>query len=454
MPESIAIADLGRWRECHDCGLFQRLPELRGGEAAICARCDAMLHRERRDTLLLARLEAIGAAVLFVFALNLPLGELHILGRTGVSTILSGPRTLREHDQLGLSVVVIATLVVVPAIKLAVQLTVLFGVCLEHPPRWLGWLFGWLRHLSPWAMLEVYLLGSFVAYSRLRDLAPVHVGPAAVALGGATLVLVAVDATLDPEAIWQRLRARLPQQERLERGEADASRAVAFRPGRVIGCTECGLVVDAGVGPRCPCCRHSLVERRHTSGGAWAMLVAAALLYIPANVLPVMTVKRMARGGPTTILHGVIELAQDHLLPLALLVLVASIIIPILKLVSLATLLAMTRRRSGRALRGRTRLFRFVRFVGRWSMIDIFMLSVLVGVVRFGSIASVTPGMGAAAFCAVVLLTMVATELFDPRLMWDAAGRRERPVDGRRGTDASPDAMPDAMREELHGATC
>ena len=184
------------------------------------------------------------------------------------------------------------------------------------------------------------------------------------------------------------------------------------------------------------------------------MLVSAVLLYIPANVLPVMTVERMARGGPTTILHGVVELAQSHLFPLALLVLVASVIIPVVKLVSLTILLVMTRRHSPRALRGRTKLLRFVRFVGRWSMIDIFMLSVLVGALRFGRIASVTPGMGAAAFCTVVLLTMVATELFDPRLMWDAAGRREQPVEGMRAPDVVPEATPDVTREELHRAAC
>jgi paraquat-inducible protein A len=157
----------------------------------------------------------------------------------------------------------------------------------------------------------------------------------------------------------------------------------------------------------------------------WALLVAAALLYIPANVLPVMSITRMGKGGPTTILNGVVELARAHLWPLALLLLFASIIVPVFKLVSLGVMMAMTHRRSASRLMARTRVFRFIRFVGRWSMIDIFMLSVLVGVVRFGRIASVMPEIGAAAFCGVVLITMAATELFDPRRMWDVAGREE-----------------------------
>jgi paraquat-inducible protein A len=248
-------------------------------------------------------------------------------------------------------------------------------------------------------------------------MASVEVGLAALALGGTMLALVATDATLDVEEVWQALgdrRMLVPAR-------------VRPAPGKLIACGACHHVVHAEEGDRCPRCRHGLFARKGHPRRAWALLLAAAFLYVPANLLPVMTVRRMGSGSPTTILHGVVELAQARLWPLALLVLVASIVIPVFKLLSLTGLLVMTQRRSPRWLKGRTRLFRFVRFVGRWSMIDIFMLSVLVGLVRFGTIASILPGMGAMAFCAVVLLTMAVTEIFDPRLMWDAAGRAEAP---------------------------
>ena len=152
------------------------------------------------------------------------------------------------------------------------------------------------------------------------------------------------------------------------------------------------------------------------------MLLTAALLYIPANILPVMTVQRFGRGAPSTILGGVVELAEARMWPLALLVLLASVVVPMVKLVSMAVMLVMTQRGSAAGLRGRTRMFRFVHAIGRWSMIDIFMLATLVGVVRLGFISTILPGLGAGAFCAVVIATMLATEMFDPRWMWDAAG--------------------------------
>jgi paraquat-inducible protein A len=428
MPEAVVINDLDHWRECRECGLFQRLPAIPDGEAAICARCSALLRRATPDSIHFARISTVLATLLFALALSLPLVDLHVLGRFARSTVFSGPEMLRDQGFPSLGLVLLGTLVLMPAVKLALDVTVLFGMYVTPTPRWLPWLFGWRDHLSPWAMVDVFLLGSFVAYTRLKALAHVDVGPAAIAFGGVMLCLVATDATLDREAIWRALHAKGPHHA-TGRGSARRPRE---RSARLIGCDECAYVDDASEGQRCRRCGHSLTVRRGPLDRIWALLLAAALLYVPANVLPVMTVKRLAKGGPTTIAKGVVELAQAHLWPLAILVLVASLLVPMFKLLSMAAMLIMTHRRSPWRLRGRTRWFRLVKTIGRWSMIDIFALSVLAGVVRFGSIATVRPGMGAVAFCAVVIITMAATEMFDPRRMWDAAGRDQRAFEGER----------------------
>ena len=144
-------------------------------------------------------------------------------------------------------------------------------------------------------------------------------------------------------------------------------------------------------------------------------------LYIPANIYPVLTVVQLGSGQPSTILGGVRELIDYGLWPLAALVFFASVAVPVLKLVGLTVLLITTQRRSRDHLRDRTVLYRIVDAIGRWSMIDIFMESILVALVQFGVIASVYPGAGAIAFAAVVILTMLAARGFDPRLMWDNA---------------------------------
>ncbi len=412
VPPIAEDEDLKAWRECRDCGLVQRLPEIPDGEEAVCARCSSLLRRAARDSLPFARVSAVLAVLLFGLVLTPQLVGLSIFGRVSTSTLLSGPDALREKGFPVLALVVLLTLVVGPAVKLAIELIVLFGVHGERAPSWERWLFGWLERLSPWAMVEVFVLGALVAYSRLGALAHVEVGPALWGVGGVMLAMVATDATLDRDALWGELESKSPP---LASSKASGSETL-------LACDACRLLGRAEEGDPCARCGHTLRLRKANSlQRSGALLAAAALLYVPANVLPVMTYKQMGRGGPTTIAHGVIELAQDKLWPLALLVLLASIVVPVLKIVSVGAMLVMVQRRSSAWLRARTRLFRFVRMIGRWSMIDVFMLTVLVGVVRLGTIAVVLPGMGAVAFCAVVVLTMAASEAFDPRLMWDAA---------------------------------
>ena len=149
-------------------------------------------------------------------------------------------------------------------------------------------------------------------------------------------------------------------------------------------------------------------------------MVTAAILYIPANLLPVMTVIYFGRGEPDTILSGVKELIEAGMWPVALLVFFASITVPVLKLIGLTFLLITVQRRSTWRLRDRGLMYRIIEQVGRWSMVDIFMISILVALVNLGAIATIEPGVGAICFAAVVIITMFASMSFDPRLIWDA----------------------------------
>lgn len=170
-------------------------------------------------------------------------------------------------------------------------------------------------------------------------------------------------------------------------------------------CTRCGAIVHA----RRP---NSLVR-------TWALLITAAILYIPANVLPIMTVSTLGKGSPDTIMSGVITLMQHGMLPIAAVVFVASILVPTFKLVGIALLLYSVQRHQPLSARQRIVMYRFIEFIGRWSMLDIFVIAILVAVVNFGRIASVEANLGAVAFASVVILTMLAAVTFDPRLIWD-----------------------------------
>lgn len=398
-------------RECPECGLFQDVPAMRPGMVAECGRCGALLRRRRRDALGTTLALSVTGVALFTIAATHPLLGLSLAGQQTQASLTSLPGAFRDQGIWELGWVVLATTMLAPLLKLGLTAGVLIGLRTRMAPSTLAALARWRRTLTPWAMIEVFLLGVFVAYTRLTALAQVEVGVALYALGALMLVMVAADAWLDEHALWEAI------------GKSRRTPAPVGH-GPLIGCDHCGRVSRAAPREPCPRCNAPLRVRKADSlVRCWALLLAAAALYVPANLYPVMTVVRLGRGEPSTILGGVEELIQYKMWPLALLVFVASVAVPVLKLVSLAYLLISTQRRAASRLRDRTRLYRIVDFIGRWSMIDVFMVAILITLVRMGVIASVTPGLGAVCFASVVILTMLAAFSFDPRLMWDAAGQ-------------------------------
>jgi paraquat-inducible protein A len=404
---------------------MQVLPAMPEGARAVCQRCEAVLRHTRRDPLLLPFVLNLSALVLFALGATLTLMSVTTAGQARAAGLTTGPLDLEQYGLWEVALVVLATTVVVPLARILGILTVLAGLRLKHPPHALRTIFAWVAHLRPWSMIEIYLLGLFVAYVRLSGMAVVDLGPAIFALGGLMVIMVLADVMLDDQAVWEALEPPNRRRQRI----LDNDPTMWDRPAPHIhrwriGCDTCGLVSRSAPGMRCSRCGFRLRVRRPNSiQRTWAFVIAATVLYIPANLYPVLTVVRLGAGEPSTILGGVRELLELRMWPLAALVFFASVAVPVLKLVGLVTLLLATHAGSGWALHDRTVLYRIVDAIGRWSMIDIFMESILVALVQFGQLASVYPGPGAIAFAAVVILTMLAARSFDPRLMWDAAAR-------------------------------
>lgn len=188
----------------------------------------------------------------------------------------------------------------------------------------------------------------------------------------------------------------------------------------MVSCHACLLVAPAG--DSCPRCGAALHSRKPGSlQRTWALLATAAVLYVPANILPVMKVISLGKDQSDTILGGIIYFMRTGSWPLALVIFFASIVVPILKIAILSTLLVSVHRRSRWRPETRTRLYRLTVVIGRWSMVDIFVVTLMVAVVSMGALATIEPGPAAMAFALVVVATMLASHSFDPRLIWDEA---------------------------------
>lgn len=194
------------------------------------------------------------------------------------------------------------------------------------------------------------------------------------------------------------------------------------RDAGLASCHTCGLVqkLPQGQEAHCPRCGSVVHLRKWNSVQlSSALLVTAIIAYLPANLYPVMTVVSLGSSQSDTIMSGVIYLLLHGDWPLALIVFVASVLVPLLKIVALSYLLFSVRRKSPFRKAERTRLYRVVELVGRWSMVDIFVVALLAALVQVGELATIVPGVGAIAFTSVVVLTMFAAMSFDPRLIWD-----------------------------------
>lgn len=195
----------------------------------------------------------------------------------------------------------------------------------------------------------------------------------------------------------------------------------------LLSCHTCGqLARPAGAADHaaCPRCGTALHTRKTDSiGRTWALLIAAYLLYIPANLLPVMTTSSAFGAQKDTIMSGIVYLWHSGSWPLAVIVFVASITVPLAKLFALTVLVVSVQWKTAWSPRQRTQLYRMVEAVGRWSMLDIYVATLLAALVQFQTLAIIRPDTGAIAFCGVVIITMFAAQSFDPRLIWDTAER-------------------------------
>jgi paraquat-inducible protein A len=397
---------------CPDCGLLQRLPSLSGPAVVECARCGHVLVGRTAGRVDLPLALALCALLLLLPAVASPLMSVSSLGAQRESWLSTGARVLGDEGFRSLGALVLTCGIILPFVYTGALVWVLarlhFRSDTARDTRRIGWLYRWVLLLRPWMMLDVLLIGAFVAYTRLEAVAQVQVDPGGWCLLAATFVILLALTQLDDRTVWSALGPRIDPP----------------RPG-ALACTTCDLIVaDAARHSRCPRCLAPLHRRKPDSfRRTVALLLAGYLLYIPANLLPVLTLVRFGDIERNTIMSGVFELIRNDLWPLAVIVFVASIVLPLMKLLGLTWLLISIHVRSSRRLVARTRLFRTIDLIGRWSNIDVFMGSVLVGLLQFGALTSVRAGPGLLAFAAVVVITMFATITFDPRLMWDAARR-------------------------------
>ncbi len=424
---TVAEYDEGGLIACHSCDAAHSLVSLPEGATALCRRCGDVLYRNQPNSLDRATALYLASLILFFIANSFPFIALQYGDRIEQSLLWSAGLGLEKMGMGAVGLLVFLTSVIFPFITLVGMLSLLLPLRLGVRPTWQVTVWRVVRFLQPWSLLGVFMLGLLVSIVKLQDLAVIVPGVGFYAFIGLLAVSTAAAASFDAGLLWPRVGpvVRAPSVSP-DRFPAESAAALGL-----VECHVCKLLVrQSAEGCRCPRCGCSV----HAASGpaaistTWALLFTAALLLVPANLYPVMTVIRFGMGEPNTILSGVIHLVESGAWPLALLVFFASFVVPVGKLVALGFLAFTTQRQSTWRRRERTVLYRAMEFLGAWSMVDIFLVGILVSLVRMEGLAVIYPGIGAAFFAASVVVTMMAAHAFDPRLIWgpDMTARRSK----------------------------
>jgi paraquat-inducible protein A len=355
----------------------------------------------------------LGALVVFAIANYFPIATLHI---QGMSVRASLPGALYLTWVQGHEVLAIMTGMFAFWLPLTQLLFLLWSLlCIRRGRLPADFPYGMrlYHHVLSWSMVPVLVLAILVAMVKFAGLATVVLGPGIWALGLLGVMLTGLS-RVSAHRLWRYAE---------DRGLVETATVELADEGRLAACPACGLVqiIEEGSEP-CACSRCSATihfRKPDTGARVWALAIAAAIVYIPANVLPVMQVRTPTGNSGHTILGGVLELWRLGSWDLAVIVFVASVVVPLTKLLALAVLMLRRRWEGHTVQRQRTRLYELVEFIGQWSMLDVFVVILMSAMANFPGLMQIIAGPGAASFGLVVILTMLATMSYDPRKGWD-----------------------------------
>jgi paraquat-inducible protein A len=396
---------------CPDCGTLLSFPPLPRRSTAICLRCHNQIETTIARNVDAALLCVVATLALLPLVCTLPLLRAELLGQRSESTLIAGVEQLWQRDWTVLATLSVVFVIVLPAVQMTLLALALGALRLGLRPRWLGHVFRWAVWLERWAMLDVFLLSVAVGYYYLTSIEHLTV---VIESGGELLLAAGVltmlsRATLNRRTVWRAIR-----------GEP----AVVPHDG-AIGCRTCGLVQSpAREGARCLRCGARISARKPDAATVAAALVSAAfILLFPANLSPMNSSDLLGVHLQYTNFGYVRQLWHLGLWPLSMVTFWTSILNPAVMMICLGWCVLSVWRHSSRRLVLKTKLLRTIAEAGRWTETGPLTIVFFVPLIDFGHLGAEAAGGGATAFIVMSLLLMAASVTFDPRLMWDAAGR-------------------------------
>ncbi len=417
LPENASPIHPTEATVCPDCGLILQPLAPKRNQAIICPRCSQQLHRYKHNAIHKALALSLTGLLLFLPANFLPLLTFTVLGITTHSSIAQACLHLFDQGQYFVGLIVVLTTLLFPLAILTGLLLITLGLVRKQKGAWMTRLFRLYHHLTEWAMTDVFLVGVLITIVKMAHMASVTLNAGFFCLIGLVVVTVASQTVIDRHLFWSLMDADQ------EPFFADTPQTAASE--NLLFCHSCHKLLPVDYTEttgrhHCPRCGHLLHPRKVNSiARTWALLLTACILAVPANFLPIMEVASFGMPDRSTIMDGIIYFFKNGSYGIGLIIFIASILVPMFKIIGLIIILLSIHFRWHSWLRHKTIMFRFIEFIGRWSMLDIFVITLLCSLAQFGFLSTINAAPAAFYFTGVVLSTMFAALSFDPRLLWD-----------------------------------
>jgi len=396
---------------CNQCDLLIKLKPPEVGTKALCPRCDNILTANHPNAI--NRVIAFSfTALLFLLLANcFTFLSINTQGLEQSITLLQSMVILVKQNFIALALLIFITVILIPGLYLLSTLYICLSIKSAHRLPNTPKLMKLIVHLQQWNMAEIFLIGILVSFIKIVSQADISLGLSFWAYVIFILSMAAAMLNIDKHQFWQWIKIKqnivmLPLPKNLEYSS----------------CSMCESV-SLSTKDTCSCCGTHLQNRiKNSVQKTWALIITAILLYVPANMLPIMKTEYLGVESSNTIVGGIIILWQHGSYPIAFIIFIASVLVPIGKIISLSWLCYKVQRGHNQFCKQETILYRRTEMIGRWSMIDIFVVVILVALIQMGDVMSVYPGLGTIAFGGLVIVTILAAMSFDPRLIWDNGG--------------------------------
>ncbi|ATC84553.1 paraquat-inducible protein A [Pseudoalteromonas agarivorans DSM 14585] len=394
---------------CPCCDLIIDIPAIADKQMAVCPHCHHKLCEGdvNNDSKVVAL--SIGSLLMLLSSMFYPFISFSSSGITQTITLPDAARILFNYDSELLGLFIDLSIIALPMSLLVILIPMHLGLLQSLPEAIARRLLKFTLALEPWIMSEIFLIGVLVSMVKIMSLADISFGTSFWAYIGFVIMYIAALAHLNKPRLWAHIKPATTLED-----AAHAKRAIDQN---IKACHVCHQLCKSSVCPRCHTQTH--VRNPNSVQKATAWLVTSVLCYIPANLLPIMHTTSLGDVSPSTLIGGVLTLWKSGSYPIAAIIFLASVVVPLAKAFVLSFLCIMVAKPANKHTKGYTKIYQLTEFIGKWSMIDVFVVAILVALVQLGNLMSITPGLGIVFFTVMVICQMMAAHAFDPRLLWD-----------------------------------